>query len=107
MKFAKNIAILLLTITFTQSNHAQYILVDDNRTVEDLVENILINSSCANVSNISVSGWAFTSGNSYGFFNASGTSFPFEDGVIISTGRAAPLRWDQMETCLVKAQPIG
>ncbi|RXR31820.1 T9SS type B sorting domain-containing protein [Flavobacterium piscinae] len=89
MKFAKNIAILLLTITFTQSNHAQYILVDDNRTVEDLVENILINSSCANVSNISVSGWAFTSGNSYGFFNASGTSFPFEDGVIISTGRAA------------------
>lgn len=89
MKFAKNIAILLLAIAFTQSSSAQYIQVDDNRTVEDLVENILINSSCANVSNISVSGWAFTNGNSYGYFNASGTSFPFEDGVIISTGRAA------------------
>ena len=89
MKFAKNIAFLLITIAFSQSSYSQYIQVDDNRTVEDLVENILINSSCANVSNISVSGWAFTSGNSYGYFNASGTSFPFEDGVIISTGRAA------------------
>ena len=53
------------------------------------VENILINSSCANVSNISVSGWAFTNGNSYGYFNENGSSFPFADGVILSTGRAA------------------
>ncbi|MEZ4837871.1 choice-of-anchor L domain-containing protein [Flavobacterium sp.] len=89
MKFAKNIAILLIAIAFTQGSYSQYIQVDDNRTVEDLVENVLINSSCANVSNISVSGWAFSSGNSYGYFNASGTSFPFADGVIISTGRAA------------------
>jgi gliding motility-associated-like protein len=89
MKFANNILLLFLFIVFWQSSKAQYIQVDDNRSVEDLVENILINSSCANVSNISVSGWAFTNGNSYGYFNASGTSFPFEDGVIISTGRAA------------------
>ncbi len=89
MKFAKNILVLLLFFAFIQSNHAQYIQVDDNRTVEDLVENILINSSCANVSNISVSGWAFTSGNSYGYFNRAASTFPFEDGIIISTGRAA------------------
>ncbi|PKP15978.1 MAG: hypothetical protein CVU07_08395, partial [Bacteroidetes bacterium HGW-Bacteroidetes-23] len=89
MKFAKNILFLILSIAFLQSSNAQYIQVDDNRTVEDLVENILINSSCANVSNISVSGWAFTSGNSYGYFNGAGSSFPFADGVIISTGRAA------------------
>ena len=89
MKFAKNILFLFFSIAFSQSITAQYIQVDDNRTVEDLVENILINSSCANVSNISVSGWAFTSGNSYGYFNGAGSSFPFADGVIISTGRAA------------------
>lgn len=89
MKFAKNILIPFLFFAFIQSNYAQYIQVDDNRTVEDLVENVLINSSCANVSNISVSGWAFTSGNSYGYFNRATSTFPFEDGIIISTGRAA------------------
>ncbi|HBI00519.1 MAG TPA: choice-of-anchor L domain-containing protein [Flavobacterium sp.] len=89
MKFAKNILFIFFSIAFSQSITAQYIQVDDNRTVEDLVETVLINSSCANVSNISVSGWAFTSGNSYGYFNANGSTFPFQDGVIISTGRAA------------------
>jgi gliding motility-associated-like protein len=89
MKFAKNTLFLFFLIAFLQSSYAQYIQVDDNRTVEELVENILINSSCANVSNISVSGWAFTNGNSYGYFNANGSSFPFADGVILSTGRAA------------------
>lgn len=89
MKFAKYNLFIFFLIAFSQSSNAQYIQVDDNRTVQDLVENILINSSCANVSNISVSGWAFTSGNSYGYFNGAGSSFPFADGVIISTGRAA------------------
>jgi len=89
MKFAKTILFIFFSIAFSQSITAQYIQVDDNRTVEDLVENVLINSSCANVSNISVSGWAFSSGNSYGYFNGSGSTFPFADGVIISTGRAA------------------
>jgi gliding motility-associated-like protein len=88
MKFAKNILTLLFAFTVFQNGQAQYITVDDNQSAQELVENVLINSPCANVSNITVSGWAFTSGNSYGYFNAGTSTFPFQDGVIISTGRA-------------------
>jgi gliding motility-associated-like protein len=89
MKFATNILTFLLSVTVFQSSQAQYITVDDNQTAQELVENVLINSPCANVSNITVSGWAFASGNSYGYFNAGTSTFPFQEGVILSTGRAA------------------
>lgn len=88
MKFAINSLTFLLLVTVFQNSQAQYILVDDNRTAQELVENILIKSPCANVSNITASGWAFTSGNSYGYFNAGTSSFPFQEGVILSTGSA-------------------
>ena len=88
MKFAKNILTFLFAFTVFQNGQAQYITVDDNQSAQELVENVLINSPCANISNITVSGWAFTSGNSYGYFSAGTSSFPFQDGVIISTGRA-------------------
>jgi len=88
MKFAKNILFFLLLIIAFQSGKAQYIQIDDNQSAQELIENVLINSSCANVSNITVSGWAFTNGNSYGYFNRGTSTFPFQDGVIIATGRA-------------------
>ncbi len=88
MKFAKNILFFLLLIIAFQSGKAQYIQIDDNQTAQELIENVLINNSCANVSNITVSGWAFTNGNSYGYFNRGTSTFPFQDGVIIATGRA-------------------
>ncbi|MBA4153988.1 T9SS type B sorting domain-containing protein [Flavobacterium sp.] len=88
MRFAKNILIFILLIIAFQSGKAQYIQIDDNQTAQELIENVLINSSCANVSNITVSGWAFTNGNSYGYFNRGTSTFPFQDGVIIATGRA-------------------
>jgi len=67
---------------------AQYITVDDTYTAQRLVENVLINSPCANVSNFSVSGHNFGTNRSYGYFNANGSSFPFTDGIILSTGKA-------------------
>jgi gliding motility-associated-like protein len=73
---------------FFQFGNAQYITVDEGYTAQDLVEDVLINSSCANVFNVSVSGGNFASGEkSYGFFDASGTTFPFENGIILSTGK--------------------
>jgi len=73
---------------FFQFGNAQYISVDENYTAQDLVEDVLINSPCANVFNISVSGGNFASGEkSYGFFEATGTGFPFENGIILSTGK--------------------
>ncbi|WP_310382003.1 choice-of-anchor L domain-containing protein [Flavobacterium sp.] len=68
---------------------AQYITVDDTKTAQQLVENILVNSSCATVSNFTVNGDTFTSGkNSYGYFNAGTSTFPFAEGVVLNTWSA-------------------
>jgi gliding motility-associated-like protein len=78
--------ILLVLISTTAS--AQYIITDESRTSLQLVENVLINSGCASVSNASVSGGNFaTSEKSFGYFNANGSGFPFSDGLILSTGK--------------------
>ncbi|MFL9844317.1 choice-of-anchor L domain-containing protein [Flavobacterium rhizosphaerae] len=77
----------LLFIAY-QAN-AQYIEVDDTYTPQQLVQDVLVNSTCAVVSNVSVSGGNFTNGSqSFGYFSGSGTTFPFQNGIILSTGRA-------------------
>lgn len=64
----------------------QSISVNDSYTAQQLVENILVNSSCANVSNFIVKGDTFSgSQNSYGYFNSGASSFPFTQGVVLST----------------------
>ena len=71
-----------------QFGNAQNITVDESYTPQDLVEDILINSPCANVFNVSVSGGNFATGEkSFGYFDATGTTFPFENGIILSTGK--------------------
>lgn len=68
---------------------AQYIQVDDTYTAQQLVENVLINSPCANVSNFIVNGDTFSPGaQSFGYFNGAGTSFPFANGIVLSTAKA-------------------
>jgi gliding motility-associated-like protein len=68
---------------------AQYIQVNDTYTAQQLVQDVLVNSPCASVSNFTVSGGNYDTGEqSYGYFTATGTSFPFQNGIIISTGRA-------------------
>ncbi|WP_396186241.1 choice-of-anchor L domain-containing protein [Flavobacterium sp.] len=65
---------------------AQNITVDDTKIPQELVENVLVNSSCAAVSNFSATGDTFPVGqNSYGYFNNAGGSFPFTEGVVLST----------------------
>lgn len=86
-RIKKTLKIVLFGLFF-QFGNAQYISVDEGYTAQDLVEDVLINSPCANVFNISVSGGNFATGEkSYGFFEASGTGFPFENGIILSTGK--------------------
>ncbi|WP_297333225.1 choice-of-anchor L domain-containing protein [Flavobacterium sp.] len=68
---------------------AQYIQVNDTYTAQQLVQDVLVNSPCASVSNFSVSGANYDTGEqSFGYFTAAGSSFPFQNGIIISTGRA-------------------
>lgn len=84
----KKFHIFLILLSF-QYGLAQYISVDESFTAEELVEDVLFSNSCATVSNVSVSGGDFGTGEkSWGYFNATGTSFDFEDGIILSTGKA-------------------
>ncbi len=85
----KTIYFIIFLLSAFYSN-AQYISVDENYTVDDLVKNVLFSNSCSSssVTNISVSGGNFgTSEMSWGYFNANGSSFPFQDGIILSTGK--------------------
>ena len=72
--------------------HAQYIEIEEHYTEEELVKDIFLgtnSAACIDVSNISVKGGNFgTYHKSYGYFNANGSSFPIEEGLILSTGKA-------------------
>jgi gliding motility-associated-like protein len=68
-----------------------YLLIDQSTySVEELVEDVLINSSCAEVSNIIFStGTDFNSTNGIGYFSGNGVSFPFTEGILLTTGNAS------------------
>ena len=89
MKFLKYHIFIYILICFTSNSFGQYIQVNDTYTAQQLIENVLINSPCANASNFTVSGDPFSPGEqSFGYFNAGTSSFPFADGIVMSTSRA-------------------
>ncbi|TXE18012.1 PKD domain-containing protein, partial [Psychroserpens burtonensis] len=62
-------------------------------TVEELVEDILINSECAQISNITFStGTNFGEDNGIGYFINDGSLFPFTDGILLTSGDASKVR---------------
>tara|TARA_R110001583_G_scaffold48522_2_gene152037 strand:- start:7868 stop:10147 length:2280 start_codon:yes stop_codon:yes gene_type:complete len=72
--------------------NAQNIQVDSQKyTAQQLIEDILIDSDC--ITNVVVTNYVGgnfnNSDKSYGYFNASGTSFPFSEGLVLSTGKLA------------------
>ncbi|WP_338645499.1 choice-of-anchor L domain-containing protein [Flavobacterium sp. KS-LB2] len=86
MKCVKILLFYIFISCTTFNVTAQSISVNDSYTAQQLIENILVNSSCANVSNFVVKGDPFSgSQNSYGYFNNQGGSFPFTEGVLLST----------------------
>jgi len=77
--------ILITSITFGQN-----IQVDSQTyTPQQLIEDILIDSDC--ITNVLVTNFVGGDFNntdqSYGFFDATGTTFPFQSGLVLSTGR--------------------
>ncbi len=71
------------------SSAAQNIQVDDTYTAQQLVQNVLVDSPCANVSNFSASGNIPGGGTpSFGYFTNTSPSFPFTDGVVLCTAQA-------------------
>ncbi len=88
MNMYKKLLSILLFFVLSSSSFGQYITVTENKTINELVEDILINSPCANVTNISVNSLNQAGGDSYGYFTSGTSIFPFADGIILSTGRA-------------------
>lgn len=89
MKWRQTILFFCLIYCNTLIVSAQNITVDDSYTAQQLVENVLVNSTCASVFNSLASGDTFPTGqNSYGYFTNGGGSFPFTEGVILSTWSA-------------------
>lgn len=82
------VLIVLFVFSFIKIQ-SQNITINDTFTANELVEQFLINNPCANVSNIQASGFEFGNGDkSYGYFNKNSSIFPFDEGVIITNGRA-------------------
>ncbi|MDG5492382.1 choice-of-anchor L domain-containing protein [Psychroserpens sp. SPM9] len=82
----------ILCLFITVMTYGQNITVDSQTfTPQQLVEDILIDSECINnvvVTNV-VGGNFDNTDQSFGFFDATGTTFPFETGIVLSTGRLA------------------
>jgi gliding motility-associated-like protein len=77
--------LLISTLAF-----AQNIQVDSQSfTPQQLIEDILIDSNCiSNINVTNVIGGNFNNTDqSYGYFDATGTTFPFQSGIVLSTGR--------------------
>lgn len=87
MNFIKKISLYIFIFCSSSIATAQSILVNDSYTAQQLVENVLVNNStCASISNPIATGDNFTLGKkSYAYFNNQGGSFPFNEGVLLST----------------------
>jgi gliding motility-associated-like protein len=83
----KKIILIFFGVLFNVSV-SQNITVNQTFTAQQLIENILVNSGCVSVSNFSASGGNFSAGEmSFGYFNANGSVFPFQEGIVLSTGK--------------------
>lgn len=82
MTTLKTLLFLIISLISTTVS-AQYIAIENNKTAQELVQNVLVNSNCANISNSNAIGQ-----NSYAYFNAGTSSFPLKEGVILSTSNS-------------------
>ncbi|RLJ61133.1 gliding motility-associated-like protein [Lacinutrix venerupis] len=82
----KHLFLTILLFAFAhQATQAQQITVNDSQTPEQLI-NALV-EGCVEVSNISSPINGTTNGfSSYGFFEQANSNFPFENGIVLSTG---------------------
>jgi len=88
MNYLKNILILLfICCSFIQMN-SQNIVVDDTKSALELVQNVLINSSCISIENVSASGNPKANESSYASFSSGTANFPFSNGLVLSTAPA-------------------
>lgn len=81
----------MYTICITASEY-KYVYVSKNGgdyTTEELVKDVLIQSDCDLVSNVIYKSGPNLGGNSFGYFNKNGSTFPFEEGIVLATHNIA------------------
>ncbi|TQD34888.1 choice-of-anchor L domain-containing protein, partial [Haloflavibacter putidus] len=78
------------SITFDITIEVNFVSVDsDLYTIDELVEDVLINNPCAQISNITSStGTDFGDVNGIGYFDSNGSAFPIESGIVLYSGHA-------------------
>ncbi|MFT5254799.1 MAG: hypothetical protein ACI9RL_000129, partial [Candidatus Paceibacteria bacterium] len=82
--------ILLFVFAFYSFVAIGQITIDETLTAQELVEDILINSPCAEVTNVGQrTGTDFGNVNGIGAFEANGSTFPFAYGVVLTTGNVS------------------
>ena len=83
-----NRSLLLVACFICSFSYTQQITVDNSVSPQNLIENNLI-QGCVEVSNISSpSNGSVVGLGSYGYFESGDSNFPFENGIILSTGDA-------------------
>ncbi|MFD1614337.1 T9SS type B sorting domain-containing protein [Gelatiniphilus marinus] len=87
MKFANYLlGLLLLGSSYA---YAQQILVDDSVGLQQLIQDNLVQNSCVEITNITSSVNGSASGfSSYAQFDRGSSNFPFQNGIMLSTGNA-------------------
>ncbi len=81
----KTFVFLLLLASF--SSFSQAVTIDPTYTPDQLINSVLINSPCVAGTNITVStGSNFGSTNGIGYFENFNPNFPFERGIVLTTG---------------------
>lgn len=101
--FRKSLSLFACLLCCTLS--AQQINIDDSFTEQELIENNLI-QGCVETSNIQSQFNGEINGfNSFGYFERAGSSFPFENGIMLSTGNAISGGNTQNNAILNEGQP--
>jgi len=86
MKLNTLFLLLFTTFLFSGTSYAQ-ITVDDTLNTQELIEEYLFNSSCVDLSDFTQStGTDFGDVNGIGAFDANGSGFPFQKGIVLSSG---------------------
>ncbi len=77
-----------MLLTFLDTSYAQQISINDTFSAQQLIEERLIDG-CVEISNVqSVVNGSVNNINSFGYFERNNSSFPFENGILLSTGAA-------------------
>ena len=80
--------LFLLACVMCQLSFSQQISIDNTYSATQLIQNNF-GQGCVQVSNISSQVNGQVNGfNSFGYFDGSGTNFPFQNGLVLSTGNA-------------------